>query len=232
MTVINFFLTRHGETQWNKIGKFQGQLDSPLTEKGISQARAIATHLMHINIKHIVSSTLPRAQKTAEICQTLLNSLLSLDSALIERDFGHWQGKFINDVKRDDKYQDIFHQVNNIAPQHGESGIDCAKRFGQYLEKFASTYQDEGRNTNQRQVALGKPDSNINNILIVSHGDILRCFLTTMVDDFSDKNAMNTQAKSFDNGCIFQIRYDKNEQHFTLISTIDITKTPAEIIEK
>jgi len=34
MTVINFFFTRHGETQWNKIGKFQGQLDSPLTEKG------------------------------------------------------------------------------------------------------------------------------------------------------------------------------------------------------
>ena len=52
-----------------------------------------------------------------------------------------------------------------------------------------------------------------------------------MVENFSDKNAVNTQAKAFDNGCIFQIRYNKNKQRFTLISTVDITKTTAEIIE-
>jgi broad specificity phosphatase PhoE len=131
MTVINFFLTRHGETQWNKIGKFQGQLDSPLTEKGCSQAYAIATNLILRNINHIVSSTLPRAQKTAETCLAVLNCSTSLDSRLIERNFGNWQGKFINEVKLDNNYQAIFHQVNTIAPPNGESGIDCAKRFQQ-----------------------------------------------------------------------------------------------------
>jgi broad specificity phosphatase PhoE len=231
MTVINFYLTRHGETQWNKIGKFQGQLDSPLTEKGTLQARAIATHLMHTNITHIISSTLPRAQKTAEICQTLLNCPLSLDSSLIERNFGSWQGKFIDDVKLDNKYQDIFHQVNAIAPQNGESGIDCAKRLGQYLEKITSPLQDKERHTTQAPPLFNQKNRNITNILIVSHGDILRCFLSTMVENFSDKNAVNTQAKAFDNGCIFQIRYNKNKQRFTLISTVDITKTTAEIIE-
>ncbi|NQZ89263.1 MAG: histidine phosphatase family protein [Colwellia sp.] len=194
--VINFYLTRHGETQWNKIGKFQGQFDSPLTEKGLLQAESIAEQLTNKNIHLIVSSTLQLPHK--------------LTSTLIERNFGSWQGKYIEEVKLDNHYQAIFHQVNTIAPPNGESGIACSVRFQKALINIATTYVVEDKNTN--------------NILVVSHGDILRCFLSSMVNRFSDGHAINTQQKAFDNGCIFLVSYDTKKQDFTLISTLDITK--------
>jgi broad specificity phosphatase PhoE len=212
MTVINFFLTRHGETQWNKMGKFQGQFDSPLTEKGRLQAHSIAAQLTNNNIKLIVSSTLPRAKVTAEICQAELQLPHKLTPALIERNFGSWQGKYIDEVKLDNNYQAIFHQVNAHAPPNGESGIECAIRFQQALVDIVNTYDDK--------------DTTTNNFLIVSHGDILRCFLSAMVKNFSTEQAINTQKKAFDNGCIFKVSYDRQEKYFTFISTLDIT-TPS-----
>jgi broad specificity phosphatase PhoE len=232
MTVINFFLTRHGETQWNKIGKFQGQFDSPLTEKGCQQAHAIAAQLIDNNINLIVSSTLPRAKKTADICQTALNCPLSLKSTLIERNFGGWQGKCIRDVKSDHNYHAIFHQVNTFSPPNGESGIDCAERFQQALKDIAKTYQpicsinhnENEHITPQYQTAPNELEKSIHNILVVSHGDILRCFISTNVENFSDEQAISTHNKAFDNGCIFKLNYDIEKQQFTLLSTIDITK--------
>jgi broad specificity phosphatase PhoE len=225
MTVINFFLTRHGETQWNKVGKFQGQFDSPLTEKGYRQARAIAAQLNTHNVGHIVSSTLPRAEKTAEICQAILNTSLTRTSALIERNFGDWQGKHISEVKPDKNFQAIFHQVNTVAPPNGESGIDCAVRFQQALIDISNTVQAD--NDFQKIEIKNLARTAIDNILIVSHGDILRCFLSLMVDNFSDEHAINTHKKAFDNGCIFQITYQNKKQVFTLVSTLDITQLPA-----
>lgn len=214
MTVINFFFTRHGETQWNKIGKFQGQLDSPLTEKGYQQAHLIAERLCKNNISSIVSSTLTRAKKTADICQEILNCSLSLNDKLIERNFGSWQGKIIAEVQCENNYQDIFHQVNHTAPPFGESGIECASRFQQGLIEIATEYQYKPNSVQQK-----------NNILVVSHGDILRCFLSTWVGNFSNNHAINTQNKAFDNGCIFQINYNIEKQIFALISVIDITQS-------
>jgi broad specificity phosphatase PhoE len=212
--VINFFLTRHGETQWNKTGRFQGQFDSPLTEKGHSQAHSIAEQLTNINIELIVSSTLPRAKKTAEICQATLNRPLNLTSSLIERNFGSWQGKYIEEVKLDNNYQAIFHQVNTFSPPKGESGIECAVRFQQALINIATTREVDNKN--------------IHNILVVSHGDILRCFLSAMVENFSTEQAINTQKKPFDNGCIFQVAYNTKKQNFKVISSLDITKVSAQ----
>jgi broad specificity phosphatase PhoE len=222
MTIINFFLTRHGETQWNKMGKFQGQLDSPLTEKGYLQAKAIAKKLSNRNINTVFSSTLPRAKKTAEICQTALNCSLTLIPKLIERDFGTWQGKFIADVQCDNNYQNIFHQVNHIAPPNGESGIDCAVRFESSLIDIAEQ-QTTHAECSEKQQNLSP--SKQKNILVVSHGDILRCFLSSIVNKFTDNQAINTQNRSFDNGCIFEINYNIVQQNFTLISVLDITQS-------
>jgi len=214
MTVISFFLTRHGETQWNKIGKFQGQLDSPLTEKGYQQAHLMAEQLSQNNINSIVSSTLTRAKKTASICQDLLQCSFLLNEQLIERNFGSWQGKFIKEVKLDANYQNIFHQVNNTAPPSGESGIACATRFQQCLIDIANEYKATPKLIEQIH----------KHVLVVSHGDILRCFLSKFVSNFSNNHALNTEKKSFDNGCIFQINYNTENQTFTLVTVIDITQ--------
>ncbi|TWX48082.1 histidine phosphatase family protein [Colwellia hornerae] len=231
MTVINFYLTRHGETQWNKIGKFQGQLDSPLTDKGYRQADGIAKQLINHNIDLIVSSTLPRAKSTAEICQVTVDCPLNFAPALIERDFGLWQGKAIDEVKSEKNFHAIFQQVNASAPPKGESGLDCAVRFQQALIDIANA--NAGNSCHQITLPDKAPaklnDTAIKNILVVSHGDILRCFLALFVEGFSDKQAINSQQKAFDNGCIFQVSYQSKPEKFILTAALDITQ-PATVI--
>jgi broad specificity phosphatase PhoE len=93
------YLVRHGETTWNCVGRQQGHLDSPLTPKGIEQARAAGRTLRRVlpdlDTVSIETSPLGRARQTA----TLLCEELGLDESslviaplLIEASFGAWQG--------------------------------------------------------------------------------------------------------------------------------------------
>ena len=65
--LCTLYLVRHGETEWNKTGIVMGQLDSPLTEAGLGQAKTTAQELKGVNFDAIFSSDLHRAHKTAEI---------------------------------------------------------------------------------------------------------------------------------------------------------------------
>lgn len=60
------FAVRHGETEWNRLGKQQGHLDTPLTDLGLRQARALAEGLAGQGIEAIYSSDLGRAMQTAQ----------------------------------------------------------------------------------------------------------------------------------------------------------------------
>ncbi|MFZ1890097.1 MAG: histidine phosphatase family protein [Candidatus Binataceae bacterium] len=94
-----FYLTLHGETEWNRERRFQGQLDSPLTARGVEQA-----HLMGATLRElvgdstgytIVSSQLGRARRTAEIiCQVLKSPSgeIETDARLAEINLGSWSG--------------------------------------------------------------------------------------------------------------------------------------------
>jgi probable phosphoglycerate mutase len=94
-----FYLTLHGETEWNRERRFQGQLDSPLTDRGVEQA-----HLMGATLREllgdstgwtIVSSPLGRARRTSEIiCQVLgiPSREIETDSRLAEINLGSWAG--------------------------------------------------------------------------------------------------------------------------------------------
>ena len=66
------YLARHGQTTWNKIHRFQGQLDSDLTQTGRQQSEQLALHLAPQEIDLIVSSTLGRSIDSALICQQIL----------------------------------------------------------------------------------------------------------------------------------------------------------------
>ncbi len=93
------FLVRHGETSWNRVGRQQGHLDSPLTPKGIEQARAAGLALRRtlpdVDTVCIETSPLGRARQTATIlCDELGldESALVVAPLLIEANFGVWQG--------------------------------------------------------------------------------------------------------------------------------------------
>jgi 2,3-bisphosphoglycerate-dependent phosphoglycerate mutase len=93
------YLVRHGETTWNRVGRQQGHLDSPLTPKGIEQARAAGRALRRalpdVHTVCIETSPLGRARQTASIlCDELglHESALVVAPLLIEANFGAWQG--------------------------------------------------------------------------------------------------------------------------------------------
>jgi broad specificity phosphatase PhoE len=93
LTPIPFWFLRHGETDWNAQGISQGNVDIPLNDVGIAQARAAAGKLRYRGISTIVSSTLSRARVTAEFVGKALGLPVALDADLREVAFGVQEGQ-------------------------------------------------------------------------------------------------------------------------------------------
>ena len=93
-------LVRHGETDWNKAGRFQGQIDIPLNENGRRQAAAARDFLKDIPIDRAWSSTLSRPTETAQIILEAHPdvSLTQIDG-LVEIGHGLWEGKLESEIK-------------------------------------------------------------------------------------------------------------------------------------
>lgn len=87
-------LARHGQTDWNRVGRWQGATDIPLSELGRDQARALAHSLKGEGIHRVYSSHLSRARETAEIVVATLGIPLGVaaDPRLSERGYGVFEG--------------------------------------------------------------------------------------------------------------------------------------------
>jgi len=96
---MNVLLVRHGETAWNREGRYQGRTDIPLSEVGERQVRALGARLASVPIAIAVASPLARARATAEAIVEA--SRLELDPGLVEISHGAWEGQLASDVARD-----------------------------------------------------------------------------------------------------------------------------------
>jgi broad specificity phosphatase PhoE len=123
----SFYCLRHGATDWNRQGRFQGLTDNPLNEDGIAQAHQAALRLRGTGITRIVSSPLVRALKTAEIVAAAISAPLTIDAGIIELDFGSFEGLPVRDTM-------IKHGVKSaeglisILPDDGEAWSDLTER--------------------------------------------------------------------------------------------------------
>lgn len=87
------YLARHGETDWNAAGRWQGQSDIPLNARGREQASRLGDALRDKGVTAIVSSNLSRARETATLAGTVLGIALAyVDPGLRERTFGVFEG--------------------------------------------------------------------------------------------------------------------------------------------
>jgi probable phosphoglycerate mutase len=90
---VVLYLARHGETDWNAAGRWQGQTDVPLNARGREQARELAAALRGAGLRAVASSDLARARTTAEIVAAELGlAVARLDPDLRERRFGCFEG--------------------------------------------------------------------------------------------------------------------------------------------
>ena len=94
------YLVRHGETDWNNDGRFQGHVNIPLNEKGKIQAQEAYEKLKAINFDLIYSSDLERAAETARIINAYREIPIRYDQRLRERDAGKYSGLTLSEIAK------------------------------------------------------------------------------------------------------------------------------------
>ncbi|MFC6714452.1 histidine phosphatase family protein [Branchiibius cervicis] len=109
MTGRRLIIWRHGQTTYNAEGRWQGQLDVPLSELGREQARAGAHALLAYDIDAIWASDLSRASATAESLAQLVDLPIAFDKRFREIDAGSWSGMTAAEVK--EQYADMQARV-------------------------------------------------------------------------------------------------------------------------
>lgn len=158
MTHVIFI--RHGEALWNVERREMGQLDSPLTERGIRQAEAIAVRLSTIGFETLYSSDLGRALQTAERISSKSRMPILEDMELRERHMGVFQGLTRSEMK--DRYPQEWAAYNSetkftyVIP-NGESQKHRLERSIRVMNRLADAHPEES-------------------IVVVSHGGLLRGF--------------------------------------------------------
>jgi broad specificity phosphatase PhoE len=128
--LTEIILARHGETEWNVHEVFRGRIDVELNQTGIKQAKLLAEHLSHVKLDAVYSSPLKRALKTAEIIARYHKLEVEISPALVDCDFGQWQGLRLQEVK--ERYKELYAEWANrphlVKIPAGESLKDVRQR--------------------------------------------------------------------------------------------------------
>ncbi|MBU2562994.1 MAG: alpha-ribazole phosphatase [Actinobacteria bacterium] len=120
---IKLFLIRHGQTLWNREGRYQGDMDIGLTSLGIRQAKLAAKYLSKVNFSNVYSSPLKRAVDTANIINEGRNLKIIVRENLKEMHFGKWEGMKFHQINKkfSNDYQKWLSDPYNNCPTGGES---------------------------------------------------------------------------------------------------------------
>src|SRR5512142_1067190 len=97
--MTSLWLVRHGQTDWNLEGRYQGQSDVPLNATGLSQAAVFAASLDGQRFDALYSSDLARAYQTAEVIANKVGLPVQTDPRLREINQGEWQGRTLTEIK-------------------------------------------------------------------------------------------------------------------------------------
>jgi broad specificity phosphatase PhoE len=165
MKEINFYLIRHGETEWNKQNLMQGAKDSPLTDQGINGAKITGNYLATVPFIAAYSSTQKRAMDTRDLIVAAKHASVTpiprfIHSGLCEMNFGIWEGQDVTYLKALPEFQPYLSDLAQFDSQvnQGEHYLDVYTRMRQALFDI-----------------IAKHDSG--NILVVSHGTALRLLM-------------------------------------------------------
>jgi probable phosphoglycerate mutase len=151
------YIMRHGRTVWNRDGKLQGRLNSPLLESSLDVAKAIANFLSNANIERVYASPLQRCVHTAEIVCRVLNTAFVCDDRLMECDHGICEGLTLVDASARYPAELALREKDKwITPwPDGESYADVYGRAKLFYDSLGS----------------------IENTLVISHETFNRCLI-------------------------------------------------------
>lgn len=175
-------VARHGETDWNREGKWQGSSDVPLNSLGQEQAESLASSLKGEDIRYIYSSDLSRAYGTADIVKRSLNPLaVHQDQRLRERNLGKFEGWSVTQVA---KYMGLS-EDDASSLEVDELKIDNMPSVEKW-SVFTTRVWDALNEINQKHLG--------SKCLVVAHGGVMRAITMNLANGSEPKlNFKNTE---------------------------------------
>lgn len=186
MSVTTIGLIRHGETEWNKLGRWQGHAAIPLNPEGVQQAIMLADYLSRGGlptpepiapgqIAAVYASDLARATTTARIVAERLAIPLRPDVRLREIDLGEWQGLTVEEIRAWDgeRFAEVYRDPHNNRRPGGENLRELGDRALAALEDYCEQHKGGAA-------------------LMVSHGGLIRTLLQRIGVLQSDPIVENT----------------------------------------
>lgn len=196
--MLRIILLRHGETLWNLEGRFQGQEDTELSERGLDQGRAAAQALKDIPIDAAVSSPLKRSFLTCKMAADLHGIPVTADPRLTEISHGKWEGIRAEEIIR--RYPEEFElwhtHPEQIQMPGGESLEDVRKRVRAAFDEYTRTYD-------------GKV------LLIAAHDAVNKAILC----DLMGLDMSHFWQIKQDNCCINVVEHDKGTWRFVTMNS-------------
>lgn len=170
-------LIRHGETDWNAAGRWQGHAPVPLNAEGLSQSAALGRHIAHngYRIDAIYSSDLLRAVQTAGAIATPLHLPVFQDKRLREVDLGDWQGLTRAEAEAWDPERFAAFNADwyNVPPPEGESRNDLKRRVRAAFDDITARHAGQ-------------------TLVLVSHGGTLGMLIESLFGKISRPTLSNT----------------------------------------
>ena len=187
------FLIRHGETNWNKEGRFQGQIDIPLNENGKDQARKTSEYLRNITFNKAFSSSMNRPFETAKIILQNNNDIkIEKIDALVEISHGLWEGKLEVEIREEwpSLLKNWHEKPEVVVMPEGESIKDVSERSLEAFGKICLSQKDNDLTLLVAHDAVNK--TLICNMLGLNYSDIWMIKQgnggITVIDIFSDNS--------------------------------------------
>lgn len=171
------YFVRHGQTEWNKLGKLQGHKDIELNDEGRMQAQIVKEKLSGVKFDKVFSSPLKRAKETAQI---ICNKEAIVDNRLIERFNGELEGKMKAEIK-------TFPDFND--PNETRFGIETLNSFKNRINDFLDEITKNYKNKN---------------VLVVTHAGVclyVRCYFEGEPDGilYEKYKLQNCEVLSYEN---------------------------------
>lgn len=185
------YLVRHGQTDWNNQGLYQGHTNVPLNDLGLKQAKAVAEVLKPVHFDSIIASDLDRARITAEYIYKGRSVSFKTDKRLQEINFGEWEGLTYDQIeaKWPNGIFTMYRSPEKLSLPKGET-------FKEVQTRAWSAVHDE-----MGEVGEDKT------ILVVAHGGTNRTIICKILNlplhyswNFSQGNTSITKLQYFGSG--------------------------------
>lgn len=208
MKKVTVYFTRHGETYFNVLKRTQGWCDSPLTELGIKQAKALGLGLKHIPFDRIYSSTSERAIDTASYMMEMMEyeEDLYLNKGLKEFFFGTLEGQDESTLK----YEDYVTRNLKNREVGGENVDDLVERYTNTMNDILDDCNDG------------------DTILIVAHSACLAYYVSQLEKDFHDNYVFFS---GFGNCTVHKVEYIDSVPHILEYGNNDYLKNGLQKLE-